>query len=268
MKKTIILFAIIFYVHPHLFSQALLTDTSNYSAVYNYEYQQDSTDIDSKKNEKMELLIGEKYSLFESINGKYNDSIKKVLGKNTDVSFVVSQAIIQSKRSRFNFRILKTDEETLVYDSYFSDKFSYKDEEKLNWEITNTKQEISGYSCTLAKTVFAGRHYNAWFTSEIPISDGPYKFKGLPGLIVKIEDVKKHYTFELESFEKTKKTFDFDKNKGIKVSKREFYTSYNSFKKNFISQLSHRGIEIDGGASRETQKRVQKSRNNEIEISY
>ncbi len=268
MKKTLIIFAIMFYVNPHLYSQELLRDTSNFSAVYNFEYQQDSTDLTSKQNEKMELLIGEKYSLFESVNGKYNDSLKKVLGTNKDVSLAISMMIAQKKRSRFNFRILKTNEETLVFDSYFSDKFIYKDEEKLNWEITNTKQEISGYNCTLAKTVFAGREYNAWFTSEIPISDGPYKFKGLPGLIVKIEDVKKQYSFELESFTKTKKNFDFEKNKGIKVSKKEFYTSYKSFKKNFIAQLSHRGIEIDGGASRETQKRVQKSRNNEIEISY
>ena len=233
MKKIVIIFVLIFYVHPHLYSQDLLTDTANYSAIYNFEYQQDSTDLTSKQNEKIELLIGKKYSLFESVNGRYNDSLK-----------------------------------TLVYDSYFSDKFIYNDDEKLNWEITNTKKDISGYNCTLAKTVFAGRSYNAWFTSEIPVSDGPYKFKGLPGLIVKIEDVSKQYSFELESFTKTKMNFDFDKNIGTKVSKKEFHKSYNAFKKNFIAQLSHRGIEIDGGASRATQKRVQKSRNNEIEISY
>ena len=268
MKKIVIIFVLIFYVHPHLYSQDLLTDTANYSAIYNFEYQQDSTDLTSKQNEKIELLIGKKYSLFESVNGRYNDSLKKVLGTNNDVSIAISQMIAQKKRSRFNFRILKTDEETLVYDSYFSDKFIYNDDEKLNWEITNTKKDISGYNCTLAKTVFAGRSYNAWFTSEIPVSDGPYKFKGLPGLIVKIEDVSKQYSFELESFTKTKMNFDFDKNIGTKVSKKEFHKSYNAFKKNFIAQLSHRGIEIDGGASRATQKRVQKSRNNEIEISY
>lgn len=27
---------------------------------------------------------------------------------------------------------------------------------------------------------FAGRKWIAWFTTEIPIQDGPYKFYGLP----------------------------------------------------------------------------------------
>ncbi|MEO7282997.1 MAG: hypothetical protein ABIW77_05335, partial [Gelidibacter sp.] len=65
MKKIVIIFAIIFYVNPYVYCQELLTDTAKYSAVYNFEYQQDSTDSNSKKNDKMELLIGDKYSLFE-----------------------------------------------------------------------------------------------------------------------------------------------------------------------------------------------------------
>lgn len=165
-------------------------------------------------------------------------------------------------------KIIKNDNKTLVFDSYFSDKFIYEDEEELNWEITKTSDTISGYNCNLAFTTFAGRKYRAWFTSEIPINDGPYKFKGLPGLIVKIEDDKKQYIFQLESLLKKNEKFEFDKNDGIEVSKKEFYNSYNSFKKNFIAQLSQRGVELDKSTSRETQKRVQKSRNNEIEISY
>ena len=43
----------------------------------------------------------------------------------------------------------------------------------------------------------------AWFTSEIPIQRGPWKFGGLPGLIVKISDAKKEYNFELVKLERT-----------------------------------------------------------------
>jgi len=269
MYKIIITFAIILFVNQNLYCQNLLTDTSNYQVIYNLEYQKDSTDLNSKQNEKMVLLIGNNYSLFESYNNKYNDSLKNVLAENnSDLSLAVSKALALRKRSRFKFKIVKSNNKTLVFDSYFSDKFIYEDEEKLNWEITKKSDTISGYNCNLALTTFAGRNYKAWFTTELPINDGPYKFKGLPGLIIKIEDDKSQYVFQLESFIKSKEKFVFDKKDGIEVSKKEFYNSYHSFKKNFIAQLSQRGIELDKSTSRDTQKRVQKSRNNEIEICY
>lgn len=269
MKKALLMLALICYASPYLYGQELLTDIANYKVVYNLEYQRDSTDLNSKSNEKMALLIGDKFSLFQSVNDRYNDSVQKELAKSDkDVSILMKEVITQRKPSRYDFIILKSNEETLVYDSYFGDKFIYKEEEKLKWEITKTTQQISGYHCTLAKTVFAGRHYNAWFTNEIPISDGPYKFRGLPGLIVKIEDTRKHYTFELESFTKTKETFKFDKKAGIKASKKEFLTSYNNFKKNFLGELDQRGIYLEKSPSRDKKIRMQRARNNEIEISY
>lgn len=269
MYKIITTFTIIFFINQNLYSQDLLTDTSIYQVIYNLEYQKDSTDINSKQNEKMILFIGKNYSLFESYNKRYNDSLKNALAENnTDLSLTVSKALALRKKSRFNFKIIKNDNKTLVFDSYFSYEFIYEDKEELNWDITKTTDTINGFHCNLALTSFAGRTYRAWFTSEIPISDGPYKFKGLPGLIVKIEDDKKQYVFQLESLIKKKERFEFDKKGGIEVTKKEFYNSYNTFKKNFIAQLSQRGVELDESTSRETQKRVQKSRNNEIEISY
>lgn len=51
-------------------------------------------------------------------------------------------------------------------------------------------------------TEIFGRKWTAWFTAEIPIQDGPYKFHGLPGLIVKIEDEAKSHSFELKGISK------------------------------------------------------------------
>lgn len=58
----------------------------------------------------------------------------------------------------------------------------------LNWKVGNEIKEILGYSCKKATTIFRGRNYIAWFTPKIPVSDGPWKFGGLPGLILEITD--------------------------------------------------------------------------------
>jgi len=74
----------------------------------------------------------------------------------------------------------------------------YDDESKMNWNISAEKAKIGSYNTQKATTEFGGRQWEAWFTSDIPLQDGPYKFHGLPGLIVKVEDTGKNYSWELK----------------------------------------------------------------------
>ena len=76
------------------------------------------------------------------------------------------------------------------------------------WKIMPAKKIVAGYECQQAITTFGGRTWEAWFAREIPVSEGPYKFYGLPGLIVKVRDAHDHYVFELLSFESSPKPFD------------------------------------------------------------
>lgn len=78
------------------------------------------------------------------------------------------------------------------------DKFRYEDEiGVLPWKITETTDTILSYTCQKATLHFRGRDYTAWFAAEIPVSDGPWKFMGLPGLILKVEDDKQLFSFSL-----------------------------------------------------------------------
>lgn len=70
---------------------------------------------------------------------------------------------------------------------------------KLKWEILNDTLSILGFKTQKAKLNFRGRDYFAWFSTEIKIADGPYKFHGLPGLILKIESTDGKFTFEAYS---------------------------------------------------------------------
>lgn len=58
----------------------------------------------------------------------------------------------------------------------------------VNWEISDEFKKIGSFSVQKATSTFRGRNYTAWFTTEIPIPIGPWKFHGLPGLILEVQD--------------------------------------------------------------------------------
>lgn len=70
---------------------------------------------------------------------------------------------------------------------------------QFNWKIHSERDTtIIGLRCLMATTRYGGRDYVAWFAPDIPISDGPYKFSGLPGIIVRIADTENEHVFELQ----------------------------------------------------------------------
>lgn len=58
----------------------------------------------------------------------------------------------------------------------------------IDWELTDGERTIVGYACRRARCTFRGRSYEAWYAPEIAASCGPWKFGGLPGLILAIRD--------------------------------------------------------------------------------
>lgn len=67
---------------------------------------------------------------------------------------------------------------------------------ELRWSLTTETSKVLGYNVQKARVKFRGREYTAWFTTEIKVNDGPFKFHGLPGLILKIESDDGAYSFE------------------------------------------------------------------------
>ena len=67
------------------------------------------------------------------------------------------------------------------------------------WTVTDVYADIAGYRCQRAECDFRGRRWEAWFTTEIPFSEGPWKLRGLPGLILYARDTTGQYGFEAVS---------------------------------------------------------------------
>ena len=100
---------------------------------------------------------------------------------------------------KFSYKIVKKyPEMSVTYtDRISTNLFGYDDTPKLVWDIQPDKQKIGEYNAQKATTTYGGRQWTAWFSSDLPFSDGPYKFFGLPGLIVKVEDSDKDYSWVL-----------------------------------------------------------------------
>ena len=84
------------------------------------------------------------------------------------------------------------------------------------WNLSQEKKNVKNLSLQKAITTWGGRNWTAWFAEEIPFQEGPYKFHGLPGLIVEIYDDKKNYHFELVRSEKIKE----EENQFIEISEK------------------------------------------------
>ncbi|MDE6437208.1 MAG: GLPGLI family protein [Muribaculaceae bacterium] len=70
-----------------------------------------------------------------------------------------------------------------------------------DWQIEDEVAEVCGYECLKATCHWRGRDFTAWFTPDIPVEYGPWKFGGLPGLIMKVADDEGIYTFEAVAVE-------------------------------------------------------------------
>ncbi|ROI13862.1 MULTISPECIES: GLPGLI family protein [Epilithonimonas] len=193
-----------------------------YEANYETSLQKDSTNVNSKVLDIGSLYIGDEISVFQSAGKIQQDSMW------ANLNYIPGTVLNYSdyKSAKFDFTVIKKSgsntlrfQEALIGGSLVG----YDEKLKLmDWKILPETKKISNYSCKKAICNFRGRNYTAWFTEEIPFQDGPYKFNGLPGLIVKIYDEKNYFSFELVSFLKKQRTIIL-KNDLHTVENKKFY---------------------------------------------
>ena len=209
MNKYFIILILVFYTtiakaqKPEDFA---IIDTTVYRCVYLYQFQTDSTNVNSQKSELVALEVGNRVSIYTAKSKFIIDSL--LYAYSNEPEEVVFQKIYSQVYSMmphpYNVhRIYKNYPEPGEIFTDGAKSIQVREKLDFGWNIiSDSDSTIQGYNCIKATTKFAGRNYIAWFSPDIPINDGPYKFHGLPGLILDICDTKNEHHFTIQSFSK------------------------------------------------------------------
>ena len=106
-----------------------------------------------------------------------------------------------------------------IHDAIFFDYYIFEDDNlPQQWTIiADSAKTILEYTCHKATCSYRGRNYEAWYAIDLPVNAGPWKFSGLPGLIMSVQDTKGHYTFEIKGLMKAKEPIEY-----IEYSNRKY----------------------------------------------
>src|SRR5699024_9241231 len=143
------------------------------------------------------LFIGDEIALSESVESFDAENSNSKHMKRVENGVV-----------RLSWAILKNREEIVTYDSFSQVRdekdwrFVYQEPTSdFHWELQEDTMTIRGILCQKAISEFGGRVWVAWFSPEIAFPSGPYKFQGLPGLIIAVHDTQNHWNFKMRGIE-------------------------------------------------------------------
>ncbi len=201
LLKTVILLATV--------STYTTLQSQKYRALYSMKFKEDSTNAHlTQKDMLLDIDGGNSrfysYKLFKSDSAFISNekSGREAIRKSMDYEFMTIKRRDQKQLSKF-YRLLV-------------DIYEMKETlPALSWKISSDTKQIGNNKCQKASLYHKGRKWEAWFAATIPISDGPYIFNGLPGLIISISDDTGSYSFNLIELTKKEENMYTDNNLSI-----------------------------------------------------
>lgn len=225
-----------------LYSQEKL-DSTYLMCQYKYTYMNDTLQ-QTRRDDLFILEIGPKISKFYSYYTFQYDSLMSTPNGEQKKREIFNQSLSDFHKHRDRRKFLngfsRKRSTTCVYKNYPEKGMTIIDflggdyvvyEDVLNdqdWQITDSIKTVLNYNCQQAVCRFRGREWIVWFTTDIPVANGPWKLGGLPGLILEAYDRGNQYYFNIIGLEKKNnkpilfgESF-FKKIKYIKTNRKDF----------------------------------------------
>lgn len=250
MKRLSIFFIILFSIFNNSISHAKYPIDANVSvkdtAIWEIVYVHRMIDSQSERSETIyEILsVGNNYSYYGNYGQFQHDSIVRLNNEwRNSLSREESQRFYNSFKIEFDHILMSLKNKSLeYYGKIFLNHYRYSEPfPEIEWTLHDESIEVLGHKCHKATTTWRGRNWTAWY-SDIPLSLGPWKFNGLPGLILRLEDDRWEHYFEATKSMNWKYPFGF-KNKLLSKTTREKYNNeLKDYKQNAGKMLIDSGM--------------------------
>ena len=190
-----------------------LIDRAYMKCLYRYVYLNDTL-TGKTKDDLLILQIGKSISKCFSHYSNQVDSLSALPNGDMIIGKMIDDAMNSGEFMRGNYphKRLKTyiyknypEGRMTVTDGLILQDYCYVDSLHTQiWTMGDSTREVLGYTCQQATADFRGRHWTAWFATNIPVSDGPWKLGGLPGLILEAYDEGQQHVFTAVGLERVK----------------------------------------------------------------
>lgn len=193
------------------FLTSMFWQSQNIDVLYSLEMKPNLNDSTYIEKDTFTLNIRGNSSFFYSNSYfKFISNMQQGMKDKVDINTISSNYMIKKNTNSVDY-IVKFENEFIQYEA----------KELPKWKLIPEYKKISTFKCQKAITHFKGRDYIAWFTEEYAISEGPHKFKNLPGLVLELSSKDGDYHFML--IEIKKGTSDIPEIPSIPIKSRKKY---------------------------------------------
>ena len=162
-------------------AQTETVDTAQFVAVYDYECRTQNDEAASI-TDRMQLVVQVGRTVTKSMPFSaypFTDNDSKA-----DVAAGFQEALMHMPTVWTGY----PNGQTTVREFIFPHEYEgYEPTPDIAWTLSDDTLTVSGYLCQQATATHRGVEWHVWYTDEIPSSAGPWRLRGLPGLIIKAE---------------------------------------------------------------------------------
>lgn len=232
-------------------------DTAFMEMVYIHVTVDPKEEINGEKADYELLAIGDDYRWYGGYGDYQLDSIQFTDPEWTSVPTHedFSKLFKELEPIIVNMMTGLQDSTVYYYGKIFINHYRYEEPiPKFNWKFEDETREVMGYDCRKATTRWRGRDWTAWY-SDIPVSAGPWKFNGLPGLILRLEDSKGEHMFEAVDLKDHVYPIGKKDRLYSKTTREKYNTELREYKENAGAMLVESGmVRLEENESRRMKK--------------